>query len=315
MSTEGLGMKRLTLSAGVERNLRTDALTTSGPVVAIVMQRAALERAPLAGAPLLSSASEELLGELEILDEHGDCRTIQVPVERRLTVLVDDRELATLWTIGGRPEWLVLGYLWNQQVISHVSALESIAVDWKSGTAVVVSRRDARAIDPSATGIHGGHELGGLCRGSSPLEALSMRVCASRRIARTTLLSVIENVPKASSVYCTAGSVHGCALFCGGELWLSVEDVSRRNTIDTVSGWMALHGISGDDKILFTTGRLTAEIIMKAACSGIPVIVSRKGVTGMCHELASRLGMTLFGHIARNRYICYAGAERFDTLS
>ena len=298
--------------AGVERNLRTDARTTSGPVVAIVMQREALERVPLAGAPLLSSASEELLGDLEILDEYGNRRTIQVPVERGLTVLMDDRELTTLWTIGGRPEWLVLGYLWNQQLISHVSALESITVDWKSGRAIVVGRRDARAIDPSTTRTGMSHERGG--RGSTLLDTLSKRVCASRRIARTTLLSVIENVPKGSSVYCTAGSVHGSALFCGAELWLSVEDVSRRNTIDTVSGWMALHGVRGDDKILYTTGRLTAEIIIKAACSGIPVIVSRKGVTGMCHELASRLGMTLFGHIAKNRYICYSGVEPFDAL-
>ncbi len=106
--------------------------------------------------------------------------------------------------------------------------------------------------------------------------------------------------------------MHGCALFNGSDLWVSVEDVSRRNAIDTIIGWMALHGISGGGKILFTTGRLTAEIVAKAAYSGIPVVVSRKGITASCYDLAVKLGTTLFGHAAKGRYLCYAGLERFD---
>jgi FdhD protein len=104
-------------------------------------------------------------------------------------------------------------------------------------------------------------------------------------------------------------------LFCGGELWISVEDVSRRNALDTVCGWMALHGISGAEMILYTTGRLTAEVIIKAALSGIATVVSRKGITASCCDLAEKLAMNLFGHAARGRYICYAGLERFHPQS
>jgi len=136
---------------------------------------------------------------------------------------------------------------------------------------------------------------------------------AATRLSRTTLLSVIERVPQEEAIYRAAGSVHGCALFNGADLWISIEDVSRRNAVDTVIGWMALHGISGGEKILFTTGRLTAEIVAKAAYSGISVLVSRKGITAGCYDLAARLRMTLFGHAAKGRYLCYAGAERFDS--
>jgi FdhD protein len=113
-------------------------------------------------------------------------------------------------------------------------------------------------------------------------------------------------------IHRSAGSVHSCALFQGAELWLTVEDVARHNAVDTISGWMALHGIPGGDKILFTTGRLTGEMVLKAALSGVPIAVSRNGVSAMGYELALRFGMTLFGRAAKGRFICYVGAERFD---
>ena len=117
---------------------------------------------------------------------------------------------------------------------------------------------------------------------------------------------------RTDTVYRVAGSAHGCALFCESELWLSVEDVSRRNAVDTISGWMALHGVTGDKLILYSTGRLTAEIVMKAAYNGISTVVSGKGMTASCCDLADTLGMTLFGHAAKGHFTCYAGAERFD---
>jgi FdhD protein len=111
-------------------------------------------------------------------------------------------------------------------------------------------------------------------------------------------------------VHRAAGSVHSCALFQGGELWAAVEDVSRHNGIDTITGFMALHGMHGADKTLFTTGRLTGEMVMKAAHNGIPVMISRNGTTAMGYELAAKLGMTLIGRAANRRYMCYIGAER-----
>jgi FdhD protein len=106
--------------------------------------------------------------------------------------------------------------------------------------------------------------------------------------------------------------VHSCALFQHDRLLVSVEDVSRHNGLDTVSGWMALHGIDGGDKILFTTGRLTGEMVIKAAQSGVPIVVSRNGVSTMGYDLAKKFGMALFGRAINRRFHCYVGAERFD---
>ena len=107
-----------------------------------------------------------------------------------------------------------------------------------------------------------------------------------------------------------AGSVHSCALFRGAELLLAVEEVSRHNGIDTVCGWMLMHAVTGGDKTLFSTGRLTGEMVLKAAHSGVPIMVSRNGASAMGYDVAIRFGMTLIGRAANRRFLCYAGAER-----
>jgi FdhD protein len=291
-------------------------MSDSHNVTALVVRPKARERALIPNGPRLSHASGELLSAIQITDEYGDHHTIQVPIERPLTVVLDGKEVATLWTLGASAEWLVLGYLWTRQLVNDVTALESITVDWHSGTAAVQTRTDsseagvelARRPPPGITDRLG-TEVDGLM---TPADAFALAKMPAARITRTTLLAVLEGIPEDDAIYRAAGSVHGCALYHGVDLWVSVEDVSRRNAVDTIIGWMALHGVSGADKILFTTGRLTAEIVMKVAQSGIPIIVSRKGVTAICCELAANLGMTLFGHASRRRYICYAGVERFD---
>lgn len=255
--------------------------------------------------PHLSGASGELLRRIRIVDEYGDEHGIEVPVERPLSIRLDERIVATLWTLGGGPEWLVMGYLWTHRLVRDVTSIESISIDFGLGVAAVRSRgmQAERVAGPMGT------EPGGalLVR-----EALQLAPLAPRRVARSTVLAILEYPLQDDAVYRRAGSVHGCALFRDAQLWLRVEDVSRRNALDTICGWMALHGISGADKILYCTGRLTAEVIFKAAFSGIGTIISRKGVTASCCDLAGRLGMTLFGHAARGRFSCYAGIERFD---
>src|SRR5580704_15619866 len=262
--------------------------------VALVVQPAARVRAPVANGPRLSQACGEMLRRIAITDEAGERRTIQVPIERPLRVRIDGRNVATLWTLGASAEWLVLGYLWNQQIISQVSAIESIMVDWVTGIATVTSRTGAT--HPPAALLPG--------------DALELRRPAQSRVTRSTLLRLLEQMSRTDTVYRVAGSAHGCALFREAELWLSIEDVSRRNAVDTISGWMALHGVTGENLILYSTGRLTVEIVMKAAYHGISTVVSGKGMTASCCDLADTLGMTLFGHAAQGRFTCYAGADR-----
>jgi FdhD protein len=149
------------------------------------------------------------------------------------------------------------------------------------------------------------------------LDTIHLPDLHSARIRQTTLHRMLETMRQQDSIHRKAGSVHGCALFSltdqHGEMLMFVEDVGRHNAIDTIAGWMAMHGVSGGDKAFYTTGRLTSEMVMKAASLGVPIIVSRNGVTAMGHELAQRLGMALFGRAANRHFLCYTGAERFDS--
>ncbi len=130
------------------------------------------------------------------------------------------------------------------------------------------------------------------------------------RIRGSALRSLLEVMRQHDSIHRHARSVHSCALFQDARLLVSVEDVSRHNALDTISGWMALHGIEGGDKVLFTTGRLTGEMVIKAAQSGVPILVSRNGVSAMGYDLAKKFGMALFGRAVNRRFHCYVGEER-----
>lgn len=267
-------------------------------------------------APRLTQARGEVLREITILDEYGERRTILIPIERPLTVFVDKRELITLMTLGAMPELLVLGYLRNQRLIERVEQIESITVDWEVEAAAVRTRgglhdleaRTARRV--VTTGCGQGTVYGDMM---SQIDGIHLPDPSVARIRQSTLRRMLETIRQQDSIHRRAGSVHGCALFCGAEMLMFVEDVGRHNAIDTISGWMAMHGIDGADKAFFTTGRLTSEMVMKSAQIGVPIVVSRNGVTAMGFELASRLGITLFGRAANRHFLCYTGAERFDS--
>jgi FdhD protein len=278
----------------------------------------AFDAVPLArqaDAPRMSDAQGLLLRRIEIVDQHGERRAIDIPAERPLTVFVDKRELVTLMTLGASPELLVLGYLLNQNLVRRASDVESIDVDWEVGAAAVrthggvkdLGKKTARRV--VTTGCGQGTVFGDAM---SQIDAVRLPAAGIARIAQGTLLRILELMRSRNSVHRRAGSVHGCALFQGSEMLVFVEDVGRHNAIDTIAGWMAIHGIGGGDKIFYTTGRLTSEMVMKSAHMGVPIIVSRNGVTAMGHELAEKLGMTLFGRAANRHFLCYSGFARFD---
>jgi FdhD protein len=132
------------------------------------------------------------------------------------------------------------------------------------------------------------------------------------RLSQSTLYGLLNAMRVQESTYKSSGSVHGCALFRGDELLMFVEDVGRHNAIDTIAGWMWLHGVPAADKIFYTTGRLTSEMVIKSAQIGVPIVVSRSGITQMGYEIADRLGLALFGRATNKHFICYCGFERFD---
>ena len=267
--------------------------------------------------PRLTSASAPLVQDVSVVDEYGARRIISIPAERALTVFVDKRELVTLMTLGAAPELLVLGYLRNQRLVESLADIDSITVDWDVNAAAVKTRAGIERFDEKTakrivtTGCGQGTVFGDLM---NELDTLHLpRVDDPRsRLSQATLYGLLNAMRVQESTYKSSGSVHGCALFCQDQLLTFVEDVGRHNAIDTIAGWMWLHGVQGADKIFYTTGRLTSEMVIKSAQMSVPIVVSRSGITQMGLELAQRLRMALFGRATNRHFICYCGFERFD---
>jgi FdhD protein len=294
--------------------LPAEAAIETPSIEAFEVQPEARQMPPIANAPRLTAASSESMREISIVDELGVQRSIYLPAERPLTILLDDRELVTLMTLGASPELLVLGFLFNQRLINNAAAIESISVDWKSGTAAVKTHGALRDTSgaPLRTVASGSGQGSIFSRLLSHIDTIQLPGAAEARIRRSSLRNLLEVMRQHDSIHRLARSVHSCALFQDCRLLVSVEDVSRHNALDTISGWMALHGIDGSDKVLFTTGRLTGEMVIKAAQSGVPILVSRNGASAMGYTLAKKFGMALFGRAVNRRFHCYVGSERLD---
>ena len=268
--------------------------------------------------PRLTAATAPLTHELDVLDEFGATRRIAIPAERALTVFVDNRELVTLMTLGAAPELLVLGYLRNQRLVESIDDIDSITVDWDVQAAAVKTRAGIEHFDQKTakrvvtTGCGQGTMFGDLM---GDLESIRLPAVnePSARISQRTLYGLLNAMRVQESTYKSAGSVHGCALFRQDELLMFIEDVGRHNAIDTIAGWMWLRGMGGEDKIFYTTGRLTSEMVIKSAQMGVPIVVSRSGITQMGHQLAVQLGLALFGRATNRHFICYSGLARFDS--
>jgi FdhD protein len=267
--------------------------------------------------PRLTHTPAALMREVQVFDEFGTRRLMQIPAERPLTVYVNKREVVTLMTLGAEPELLTLGYLRNQRLVCSLDEVDSITVDWEVAAAAVKTHRD---IDPQAvsqrtvtTGCGQGTMYGALM---DQIEGVKLPPPSQARIHQSQLPLLNEAMRKTDSVHRSAGSVHGCALFCGNQMLTFVEDVGRHNAIDTIAGWMWMQGDEvagqGADKLFYTTGRLTSEMVIKAAQLSVPIVISRNGVTQMGYELAQRLGMTLIGRASHRHFICYTGFDRFD---
>ena len=272
---------------------------------------------PATHRPRLTRASAALTQQVEARDEYGATRSITIPAERALTIFVDKRELVTLMTLGAAPELLTLGYLRNQRLVDSMADIESITVDWDVQAAAVKTRRGIADFEARTarrvvtTGCGQGTVFGNLM---NEVDAIALPNAADpgARLSQSALYGLLEAIRRQESTYKSAGSVHGCALFRQAEMLNFVEDVGRHNAIDTIAGWMWLHDVGGADKAFYTTGRLTSEMVIKSAQMGVPIIVSRSGVTQMGYETAKRLGMLLFGRATNRHFICYCGFERFD---
>jgi FdhD protein len=263
--------------------------------------------------PLLTAAARPLTFEIAATDEHGQSVPTAVAGEHPLTLYVDKQEIVTLMTLGGAPEALAIGYLRNQRLIASLDEIAAVQVDWEVD-AVAVTTRHGRGIDTRrterrtvTTGCGQGTVFGDLM---AEIDDIHLPVAA--HLAQATLYGLLEAVRHHESIYKQAGAVHGCALARGSEILMFVEDVGRHNAVDAIAGRMWLDGLDGGDKIFYTTGRLTSEMVIKTAQMGIPFLVSRSGLTRMGWEIARRLGMTMIGRAQGKHYLLFTGEERFS---
>jgi FdhD protein len=266
--------------------------------------------------PHLTQAQTLLTRQVDVVNAQGLREQVSIPAERALTVYVDKREIVTLMTLGAHPELLVLGYLRNQRLVSQVSDVASITVDWDAGEggagvaavkthqgiADIQARTQKRVV---TTGCGQGSVFGDL------MDEIDQLVLPPARISQARVYAVLNAIRLQESTYKSAGSVHGCALFRGEQMQIFVEDVGRHNAIDTIAGWMWMNGVAADaDAIFYTTGRLTSEMVLKSAQMGVAVVVSRSGITQMGLGVAQRVGLCAIGRATHKRFLCFSAPER-----
>ncbi len=265
--------------------------------------------------PKLSDAGRPATYEVEAINERGELEPTLVAGEHPLTLYLDKRELVTLMTLGQAPEALVVGYLRNQRLVSSVEDIAEVQVDWETDSVAIVTRHGVENLEARlekrtvTTGCGQGTVFGGLM---DEIDSIKLRDDVT--LEDFQLFSLVEQVRKYETIYKQAGAVHGCALAKktpeGTEILMFVEDVGRHNAVDAIAGHMWLDGIDGSDKIFYTTGRLTSEMVIKCAQMGIPFLVSRSGLTKMGHDIAKLTGITMIGRASGRHYLLFTGAQR-----
>ncbi len=263
--------------------------------------------------PQLSDAREALTRGVAVRNEFGETLQVQIPAERPLTLYLDKQELVTLMTVGAAPELLALGYLRNQRLVRSITDIASVQVDWDVEACSITSRHGIADLSQRSAGRRvvttgcGQGTVYASLMDEVDRAALDPDTC----LRQSELYALLDAMRLHDSLYKSAGSVHGCALFEGGRLLMFTEDVGRHNAVDAISGWMWLHGVDGAGKVFYTTGRLTSEMVIKCALMGIAILVSRSGVTQMGYDIAERLGIALFARCTNRHFLQYTAPHRF----
>ena len=247
----------------------------------------------------------------KVIGHDQDGREVETSVveERPLTIFLNSQEIVTAMTIGDYPEYLALGFLRNQGMLRDGEAV--LGVDHDDDLGVVVVRTDGQTSyeeklkkKTRTSGCAVGTVFGDMMEG---LEGLTLPAAELRTSWLYTLSAKINRTP---SLYLEAGAIHGTVLCEADRPLVYMEDVGRHNAVDKIAGWMLSEGVSAEGKILYTTGRLTSEMVIKTALMGIPVLASRSGFTAWGVEIAREVGLTLIGRLRGHRFVCLAGEER-----
>ena len=264
--------------------------------------------------PVLSSSGLAPTHAVTATDELGATRSLDIADERPLTLYVDKREIVTLMTLGVHPEALTLGYLRNQGLVAELGDIKSVQVDWDvnavavttvSGELANAERLEKRTV---TTGCGQGTVFGDVM---ADLDDVRLQPPA---LSRDSIYRLLKTLASHNDVYRSAGAVHGCALCAGDEVRYFIEDVGRHNAVDAIAGHMWLDDERGEDKVFYTTGRLTSEMVIKVAQMRIPVLLSRSGITKMGLDIARQVGVVMIARAKGRHFLVYHGSEHITGL-
>jgi FdhD protein len=262
--------------------------------------------------PLLTDAAKPTTFEVEAVNERGEMVPTAVAGEHPLTLYLDKKELVTLMTLGHAPEALAIGYLRNQRLVGALKDITAVQVDWETDSCAIITRKAVKDLKKKlgkrtvTSGCGQGTMFGSLM---DEIDQVKLRKDVT--LGDDQLFTLIEKVRKYETIYKQAGAVHGCALASRkGEILMFVEDVGRHNAVDAIAGFMWLEAIDGSDKVFYTTGRLTSEMVIKCAQMRIPFLVSRSGLTQMGYAIAQKTGITMLGRASGRHYLAFTGRQR-----
>ena len=243
------------------------------------------------------------------VDHTGQAQDLRVVEERPLTIFLNSQEIVTSMTIGDYPEYLALGFLRNQGMLTGEDDITGVDFDEELETVVVrtatVTDHEEKLKKKTRTsGCAVGTVFGDMMEGLEGLELPATSVKTSE------LYALSHQINRLPSLYLSAGAIHGTVLCQGAQPLVYMEDVGRHNAVDKIAGWMVSERVDGGDKLLYTTGRLTSEMVIKCALMGIPALASRSGFTAWGVEIAREVGLTVIGRLRGQRFMCLSGEDR-----
>ena len=263
--------------------------------------------------PELTNAGLKATANVVALNEDNEPVDGAIAVERALTIYLDKREVVTLMTLGNHPELLILGWLYNQRMVENIESIKAIQVDWEIDAVAITTREGVADLDEKlgrktvTTGCGQGTMFGDLM---DDVDAIRLE---PPRLKQSSIYALLKALNEYNEIYKNAGAVHGCAL-CSEEHGIEqfIEDVGRHNAVDAIAGYMWLNDLDGANKLFYTTGRLTSEMVIKVALMGIPVLLSRSGITAMGLEIAQQVGVTLIARAKGRHFLAYHGGETIE---
>ncbi|MFA9419043.1 MAG: formate dehydrogenase accessory sulfurtransferase FdhD [Gammaproteobacteria bacterium] len=267
--------------------------------------------------PQLTNAGLDATASVISYNEYNEAVDGSVAVERALTIYLDKREIVTLMTLGNHPELLILGWLHNQRLVEDIEAIKAIQVDWETESVAITTHAGVENLDDRlshktvTTGCGQGTMFGDL------MDNIDKVKLQQPILKQSAIYDLLNTLNEHNEVYKNAGAVHGCAL-CSDDLGIEqfIEDVGRHNAVDAIAGYMWLNDLPGNGKLFYTTGRLTSEMVIKVALMGIPVLLSRSGITRMGLDIAQKVGVTLIARAKGRHFMVYHGREfiEFDAV-